>query len=47
MLKNNINIDTKMIDNSKDIIILNNNENNNPELNNKKKTKMKIYWMIT
>ena len=38
ILKNNINIDTKMIDNSKDIIILNNNENNNnnnPELNKK------------
>ena len=38
ILKNNINIDTKMIDNSKDVIVLNNNENNNnPELNKKNK----------
>ena len=32
ILKNNINIDTKMIDNSKDIILTNNNSNNNKEI---------------
>ena len=36
ILKNNINIDTKMIDNSKDVIVLNNNENNNNQELNKK-----------
>ena len=33
ILKNNINIDTNMIDNSKDIIVSNNKENNNENLN--------------
>ena len=33
-LKNNINIDTKMIDNSKDIIIINNENNDSSQINN-------------
>ena len=44
ILKNNINIDTKMIDNSKDVIVLNNNENNNinQDLNSKKENENNI-----
>ena len=37
ILKNNINIDTNMIDNSKDVIVLNNKDNNNKNQENQNK----------